>query len=104
MFYGGRVKVSLSDGATPPIERAGQIPCPVLGIFGNDDKGPSPADVNDYEAALRGAGVAFEFHRYDGAGHGFQDFSNLERYRKDQSEDAWAKAFAFLDENLKGSG
>ncbi len=104
VFYGGRVKVSLSDGATPPIERAGQIPCPVLGIFGNDDKGPSPADVDDYEAALREAGVAFEFHRYDGAGHGFQDFSNLERYRKDQSEDAWAKAFAFLDENLKGSG
>ena len=104
VFYGGRVKVSLADGAPPPIERAGQIRCPLLGIFGNDDHGPSPADVDDYEAALREAGVAFEFHRYDGAGHGFQDFSNRERYRSEQSEDAWAKAISFLDEQLKGSG
>ena len=39
--------------------------------------------------------------RYDGAGHGFQDFNDQTRYRKEQSEDAWEKGIAFLDQHLK---
>jgi carboxymethylenebutenolidase len=101
VFYGGRVKIAFADGGTPPIDLADRITCPVLGIFGNEDQGPSPEDVNDYEAALKGAGVPYEFHRYDGAGHGFQDFHDSNRYRKEQSEDAWSKAIAFLDRHLK---
>ena len=96
VFYGGRVKLPFADGGPAPIEHASRIGCPVLGIFGNEDAGPSPADVDDYETALRSAGVACEFHRYDGAGHGFQDFTNPERYRETQSEDAWNKTLAFL--------
>ena len=49
LFYGGRVKVGYDDAGTPPIELAGQIPCPVMGVFGNEDQGLSPADVDDYE-------------------------------------------------------
>lgn len=101
VFYGGRIKLALADGGTPPIELASRIPCPVLGIFGNDDKSPSPEDVDDYEAALREAGVPCEFHRYDGAGHGFQDFSNDERFREKQSKDAWDEALGFLERSLK---
>lgn len=101
VFYGGRVKLAFADAGTPPIELADRITCPVLGIFGNEDQGPSPADVNDYEAALKEAGVAYEFHRYDGAGHGFQDFNDTNRFRKAQSDDAWQKALAFLDRHLK---
>lgn len=101
VFYGGRVKIAFADGGTPPIDLADRIACPVLGIFGNEDQGPSPDDVNDYEAALKAAGVSYEFHRYDGAGHGFQDFNDENRYRKAQSEDAWEKAIAFLNRHLK---
>jgi carboxymethylenebutenolidase len=101
VFYGGRIKLAFADGGTPPIKLAGHITCPVLGIFGNDDQGPSPDDVNDYEVALKNAGVSYAFHRYDGAGHGFQDAHNQERYRQVQSEDAWQKAIAFLDQHLK---
>ena len=99
-LYGGRIKLPMADGATPPIELARNIPCPVLGIFGNDDANPSPADVDDYEAALKDAGVDCTFHRYDCAGHGFQDSSNPERYRAAQSEDAWGKIEAFLKATL----
>jgi carboxymethylenebutenolidase len=101
VFYGGRVKLAFADGGPPPITLAHRITCPVLGIFGNEDAGPSPADVNDYEAALKNAGVSYAFHRYDRAGHGFQDFHDQARYRKAQSEDAWVKAIAFLDQHLK---
>jgi carboxymethylenebutenolidase len=101
VFYGGRIKISLADRATPPIEQAQGMQCPLLGIFGNEDQNPSPADVDDYQAALQAAGISCEFHRYDGAGHGFQDFHNVERFRQAQSEDAWDKALTFLERNLK---
>ena len=99
--YGGRIKEPMADNATPPIELADRIACPVLGIFGNEDQNPSPADVDDLAAALSAAGVAHEFHRYDGAGHGFQTDTDPERYRQAQADDAWAKILAFLDRTLK---
>jgi carboxymethylenebutenolidase len=100
VFYGGRIKISLADGATPPIEMTDRIRCPVLGIFGNDDDAPTPSDVDDYERTLAEAGVAHEFHRYDGAGHGFQDFHDEAKYRREQSEDAWDKSIDFLNRQL----
>ncbi len=102
-LYGGRIKLAMGAGATPPIELAGQIQGSVIGIFGNDDQNPSPADVDDIDAALTGAGIEHEFHRYDGAGHGFQDFVNEERYRKEATEDSWAKVMAFFERRLKAA-
>ena len=98
MAYGGRVKLAM--GGVPAIELAGQINCPMMGLFGNDDQNPSPADVDDMSAALTAAGIAHEFHRFDGAGHGFQDYTNPERFRAEQSADAWKKIFAFLDATM----
>lgn len=100
-FYGGRVKLPLGKGNPPAIELTHQMTCPVIGFFGNNDENPSPADVDDYEAALKSAGIAYEFHRYDGAGHAFQNFPTPERYHEQASEDAWAKALTFFDKCLK---
>ncbi|MFC7540287.1 dienelactone hydrolase family protein [Siccirubricoccus deserti] len=44
---------------------------PLLGLFGNDDRAPSPEQVDQHEAELKKHGKNYEFHRYDGAGHGF---------------------------------
>jgi len=100
-LYGGRLKLGMGDGAIAPIDLCGRLTCPVMGIFGNEDENPSPEDVDDLDVSLTKAGVVHEFHRYDGAGHGFQDFCNDERYRQDASEDAWGKLLSFLDTNLK---
>jgi carboxymethylenebutenolidase len=99
-LYGGRLKLGMGAGAAPPIERAAHIPCPVLGVFGNDDQNPSPEDVADLDAALTAGNVKHEFHQYDGAGHGFQDFVNPDRYREKQGTDAWAKIRVFLEHEL----
>ena len=99
-LYGGRIKLGMGDGATPPIQMAGNIPCPVMGIFGDEDQNPSPEDVADLDAALTDAGVAHEFHLYDGAGHGFQDFVNPEQYREGQAKAAWTKIGVFMKDNL----
>jgi carboxymethylenebutenolidase len=100
VFYGGRIRLPFAGGAPAPITLAANIRCPVLGVFGNDDQNPSPEDVDAYQAALDSNGVANTFYRYAGAGHGFQDFNNIERYRETQSEDAWNKALAFFAEHL----
>ena len=101
VLYGGRIKIAMGPDSVPPIELAGRINCPVIGIFGNDDQNPSPADVADLDAALDAAGVEHEFHLYDGAGHGFEDFNNEERYREAATVDSWHKVLAFLDSKLK---
>ena len=103
VFYGGRVKLALGEGNPTAISLADRIRCPVAGFFGNDDQNPSPADVDDYAEALTRAGVPHRFHRYDGAGHAFQNFPNPDRYREAQSEDAWEKVLGFFAETLKVS-
>ncbi len=100
-LYGGRIKIAMGEISTPPIELVDHMRGSVIGIFGNDDQNPSPADVDDIDAALTGAGIEHEVHRYDGAGHGFQDFVNEERYRKDATEDSWVKVMAFFERKLK---
>lgn len=104
IFYGGRIKIPMGAGNPAPIELAQQIRCPVLGLFGNEDQNPTPADVDDYDRALTLAQVPHTFHRYDGAGHAFQNFPTPDRYRHEQSEHAWAEALTFLERYLRGPG
>lgn len=102
VFYGGRIKLAMGEGNPTAISLADQIECPVMGFFGNEDKNPTPEDVDDYAKALSNSGVDYEFHRYDAAGHAFQNFPAPERYCEAQSEDAWVKVIDFLDSSLKG--
>ena len=46
---------------------------------------------------------AHEFHRYDGAGHAFLNFTNDERYREGPARDAWDKLIPFLQRHLHAS-
>jgi carboxymethylenebutenolidase len=66
----------------------------VLGIFGNQDQGIPPEQVNKFEAALKQAGVSAEIHRYD-APHAFANPSNP-KYDEKAAADAWGHVLAFL--------
>ncbi|WP_437895241.1 dienelactone hydrolase family protein [Sorangium sp. So ce124] len=76
------------------------IKAPVLGIFGNQDKGIPPEVVNDFDKALHDAGIEHEVLRYD-ADHAFANPSG-ERYNTKAAADAWEKARRFLAAKLKG--
>jgi carboxymethylenebutenolidase len=82
------------------IDMTPSMQCPLLGIFGNDDVNPAPDQVNRTEAVLRDLGKDYEFHRYDGAGHGFFA-TDRPGYRAEQAVDGWTKVFAFFERTLK---
>ena len=82
-----------------PAALTANLNCPVLGIFGNDDQNPNPEMVNEVEEELKKHGKQYEFHRYDGAGHGIW-YLDRPAYRPEAAIDGWNKAFAFFEKNL----
>ena len=82
-----------------PIDYTKDLRAPLLGIFGNDDKSPSPEQVDQHEAELKKQGKTYEFHRYDGAGHGFF-YYHRPSYRAEQATDGWEKVLAFFAKYL----
>jgi carboxymethylenebutenolidase len=81
------------------IELTEQLNVPLLGIFGNDDQNPTAEQVNQHEAELKKYGKEYEFHRWDGAGHGFF-YYDRPMYRQAQAMEAWDIVFEFLDRQL----
>ena len=84
----------------PPIEYTKDLPCPILGLFGEEDHSPTPEQVKQHEDELKKQGKEYEFHMYLGAGHGFF-YYHRPNYRQEQAVDGWQKIFAFLEKNLR---
>jgi carboxymethylenebutenolidase len=82
-----------------PLHFTKDLDCPILGIFGNDDQNPTPAQVDIQEQELKKHGKEYEFHRYDGAGHGFF-YYHMAMYRQQQAMDGWDKVWEFLNRHL----
>lgn len=74
----------------PVIDQADNLSCPLLGLFGAEDKNPSPDHVAEMEKVLTAAGKTYEFHTYEGAGHGFFGVDRPS-YRVEAALDGWAR-------------
>lgn len=102
--YGGGV-VASSDQLTErqpvaPIDMTADLGCPLLGLFGNEDRRPSKEDVDKIEAELKKLGKTYEFHRYDGAGHAF--FSvDRPNYNQAAAVDGWERVFTWFEKYLQ---
>jgi len=84
-----------------PIDYTRDLSAPLLGLFGNEDQAPTAEQVNQHEEALKKNGKQYEFHRYDGAGHGFF-YYHTPLYRQQQAMDGWGKVFEFFARTLQG--
>lgn len=101
--YGGGVVTPASE-LTPrqpvaPIEYTKDLPCPLLGLFGVEDKRPSPADTVVTEAELKRFGKTYEFHTYDNAGHGFFAVDRPS-YRQEAAVEGWKQVFNWFGKHL----
>ena len=83
----------------PIVDKTPQLSCPLLGLFGAEDRYPSPEHVKELEEALKAAGKTYEFHTYEDAGHAFFAV-NRPAYRPEAANDGWQKIFAFYGKYL----
>jgi carboxymethylenebutenolidase len=86
---------------TPIIGLAENLSCPLLGLFGADDKFPTPDETAELSKVLDEHGKQHEFHTYDGAGHAFFAVDRP-AYRPEAANDGWEKIWEFYGRYLAG--
>lgn len=85
----------------PILQLAPNLSCPMLGLFGLDDRFPAPAAVAALDEELNRLNKPHEFHSYEGAGHSF--FSvDRPAYRPEAAVDGWRRIDDFFATHLKG--
>jgi carboxymethylenebutenolidase len=101
--YGAFVVGAVPEGVPlkvgPIVDKTPTLSCPLLGLFGEDDKYPSPDQVAELEEALKANGKTYEFHSYPGAGHAFFAVDRP-AYRPEAATDGWQKIFTFYGKYL----
>lgn len=101
--WGGSVVMKKEDltqnAPVSPLDYAKDLSCPLLGLFGADDRNPGPEMVKQTDEELTRLGKEHEFHSYAGAGHGFF-YYHQSNYRQEQAVDGWNKVWEFLDRKL----
>jgi carboxymethylenebutenolidase len=85
--------------AVPIRDRLPDVRCPVLGLFGDEDKYPAPDEVAELAEIMAAHGKSFEYHSYKGAGHGFFAVDRP-AYRPQAAVDGWQRIFAFYGKHL----
>jgi len=83
----------------PILDRAAQLNCPLLGLFGFEDTHPSPDQVEELAEALRANDKIFEFTIFPDAGHAFLAIDRP-AYRPKAAVEAWALIEDFLARQL----
>lgn len=76
---------------------------PVLGVFGNTDQSPSPAEVEKFKSGLNTAGKKdVTILQFDGVGHALASKSaaKMGMYNEENASEAWAKTWEWLDKKL----
>jgi carboxymethylenebutenolidase len=78
-----------------------KIPCPILGIFGEDDRGIPAESVKKFRALCEKMGKEIKVRIFPGAGHAFINENNKQGYRPKAAHEAWEMTFAFFETMLK---
>ena len=75
-------------------EIAKDLPCPLIGLFGNDDRAPSPEQVNQHDRLKNTARVTSSIAMTAPA------TVTARSTRPEQAMDGWSKLFAFFGKHL----
>jgi carboxymethylenebutenolidase len=90
-----------TSGQPWPVDLADDLKCPVLGLYGGQDRGiPQPSVEAMREALQRAGQTASSIHVYPDAPHAFHaDYRNS--YRAADAADGWSRLLAFFEARLK---
>ncbi|WP_184728953.1 dienelactone hydrolase family protein [Saccharopolyspora phatthalungensis] len=92
---GGRGILDPLSSALPPlVEIAGELACPWLGLYGDDDEEIEPGEVEKLREVTDTAPTATDVVHYPGAGHRFDRDA-------DAAAEAWQRARNWLDLHLR---
>jgi carboxymethylenebutenolidase len=101
--YGAFIVKPVPEGlplkAKPIVSMAKDLSCPLLGLFGAEDKMPAPDETAELSAVLDEFGKAHEFHTYEGAGHSFFSVDRV-AYRPEAANDGWQQIWDFYGRYL----
>lgn len=81
------------------VDQLPNLRAPLMGLFGDDDSAPSPAQVAELQQILRAHGKVFQIHSYPGAGHAFFAVNRIS-YRVEAANDGWERITQFFTEHL----
>ena len=97
-WYGRLVGVANEMTPKHPLDVAGSLMAPVLGLYGGLDTGIPLESIESMEAALKTGSASAQIsqiHVYDNAPHAFHaDYRPS--YRKEEAEDGWQRMLAWL--------
>jgi carboxymethylenebutenolidase len=94
-FYGSLMDPPSAAMPENAFELANEVKAPVLGLYGAEDTGITPDQVEAMKERLEAAGITTKFKIYPGAPHGF--FADYRQsYRADAAQDAWAAMQAWF--------
>ena len=78
-----------------------KLASPILIIYAGKDRTFTPDTLKAFQATAKKLKKNVAAHIYPDANHAFMNPGNKTGYRKDDTEDAWSKIYAFLDSKLK---
>jgi carboxymethylenebutenolidase len=100
-WYGRVVSPVTENNPKHPVDIAGQLHAPVLGLYGGADQGIPLDTVEKMRSGLAAgskASCASKIHVYDGAPHAFHaDYRPT--YRPAEAEDGWQRMLAWFKRN-----
>ena len=101
VYYSGGLITRQTNRNRPasPHSYAELLTAPVLGLFGEEDQNPPPADVREVDAELTKLGKTHEFHIYPNAGHGFF-CDERPSYSSAAADDAWPRTLEWFKKHL----
>ena len=86
-------------GSPPNAEQMANIKAPVLGLYGGADARIN-ATIPGADSAMKRLGKSYEYHIFEGAGHGFLRGQENSEANAKASQEAWPKMVTFLKAKL----
>ncbi|MBN1388411.1 MAG: dienelactone hydrolase family protein [Bacteroidales bacterium] len=86
-------------GSQPDPEDVPKIKAAVLAHYAGDDERIN-AGIEEFEKAMKDAGIEYTIYMYEGAKHAFNNDTNPERYHEQAAKLAWERTVKFFKEKL----